>query len=159
MKSSLIAALAATLCFACGKSDGGHTTSDLCAPSAVTLEVTTASNATCDPYRAIFVLRNGSCDPVTVSEVDITGTFLGASPCTSSGRSVYAPVVHTVAAKASATVQDIHADPYCCYSPGCTGPVSCGPEHYVFTATTSAGTLTYAQDVTITLGTCNPVCI
>ena len=142
-----------------GSADSGiHTaqaTITICIPGQVSLAVTQVDTYAChDPYKASFVVTNGTCAPITVTSVTLTGTT-NPSQCTATGTDTYplSPAV-TVAASSSATALALTGGHFCCNASPCPAMFTCN-ESFSFTAVTSAGTYSApAQNATINLGGC-----
>jgi len=142
---------------ASGGSEAINSTSVCVATGPVTLAVSTAANYVCQQnFEAAYSLTNGSCLPVTVTKLGISATVTSGD-CGPSSPATYPPTTATVEAGQTATVFTLNSGPFCCGSPGCPAELNC-TEAYVFTAETSAGTLTADAGISLDLGGCSTVC-
>jgi hypothetical protein len=138
---SLLFAGAAAASMGCG-------TDTPCTPGPVTIAVTQPSAFACHvPYTAQFSMTNGSCAPVTISAVDITGAIVDSTPnttCNPIGDSHYTPAelnTATVGAGKTATFFNLTGGKFCCTGGSCPPTFVCD-ETFSFSVTTSAGILT-----------------
>jgi hypothetical protein len=138
---SLLFAGAAAASIGCG-------TDTPCTPGPVTISVTQPPSFACHiPYTAQFSLNNGSCAPVTISQVEITGTITGetsGTTCNPIGDSIYSASelnVTTVGAQHQATFFNLTGGHFCCTGGTCPQTFVCN-ETFNFSVTTSAGILT-----------------
>ena len=138
-------------------SEATNSTSVCVATGPVALAVSTAANYVCmQNFEAAYSLTNGSCLPVTISKLGVSATVTSGE-CGAPSPGTYSPSTTTVDAGQTATVFNLESGPFCCGSPGCPAELTC-TEAYVFTAETSAGTVTADAGISIDLGGCSTVC-
>jgi hypothetical protein len=119
-----------------------------CTPAPVTIAVTQPSAFACHvPYTAQFSMTNGSCAPVTISQVEITGVIgdhtagTNCDPIADSKYTADELNTATVGAGKTATFFNLTGGHFCCTGGTCPDPFVCD-ETFNFSVTTSAGVLT-----------------
>jgi hypothetical protein len=145
----------------CGSDDSRSIALDApsCVDQAVTMAVTTLASYACEEhFRATLMVTNGSCAPVTVSNIMIAGVVTGSTGnCTPPAAATYPPMVATVGSKQTATVLDLTGGQFCCFQMACPADFTCD-ESYTFTVNSSAGALTQMADARLNLESCTVIC-
>lgn len=120
-----------------------------------TVALTTPTAYSChDPYKAKLALANESCGSLGVTDIKIVGVVT-TGQCSPPGPGTFPGSV--IAAGKSSTILDFTGGPFCCIAPGCPASFQCD-EHYTFTIDTPQGPITKAQDVHLSLDSCNEIC-
>jgi hypothetical protein len=132
-------------------------TASVCVSGAVTLAVTGPSSYTCGAlFQAQFAVTNGSCEALTVTNIELTD-IVNSGMCSPSAPSSYPPATATVPVGETVTVLNLQTSAFCC-TPGPTCSVNCSSTTD-YSVATSAGTLTADAGYTIDLMDCTNICM
>jgi hypothetical protein len=156
---STTASVAAATTFTLSATNASGTvtaTAAVCVSGAVTLAVEGPSSYTCGAlFQAQFTVTNGSCDALTVTNIEVAD-IVNSGMCSASAPSMYSPTTANVPAGQTVTVLNLQTSAFCC-TPGPTCSVTCSSTSD-FGVATSAGLLTADAGYAIDLMDCSNIC-
>lgn len=141
-----------------GCNDPGPTFVDAgCTPAAIVASVVSPEAYACEErFTASVSLVNGSCDPIAIEGVTISGAIT-AGACDPAAPFTYTPTVASVAAGETERVLELSGGQFCCGGDSCPAELLC-TERFTFEVETSAGVFTVTADAEIDLGGCSVLC-